>query len=107
MSFLLQSFLEFDFDNMMNLEPTKDLRLEYSFPGVKKNEISVTYENDTLIIAVDSKRMKRKIEQRIPSKYYNIDKIDVKYEDGLMEITVPLLKTEDRKDVKKIEIKGG
>lgn len=85
--------------------PIKDFKEEYALPGVKKSELDLIHDGEFLTIKVDSQRIKKTLSVRLPSKYYNVDKIDVKYEDGLLSITVPVLKKEEKKDLKRIELK--
>lgn len=88
-----------------DIAPTSDFKATYEIAGVKKNEIDVSYANNQLLIKINSKyKGNRSVCQSLRADYYDVDKIDVKYEDGLLEIKVPLKRTKES-DVKKIEIK--
>ncbi len=99
-------------------ETDKDYVIESEIPGVKKEEISVKYENKTLIISVnrneevneDSNGYIRK-ERRISSQSRSFmipkikeDEISAKLEDGVLRITLPKLEVAENNRLNKIEI---
>jgi HSP20 family molecular chaperone IbpA len=98
-------------EDLINLDPTmsikpKDFYCAREFPGVKKDEIEITSDGKTLLLEVHSTRYQRYSERfTLPEKMYDYNAIKVTYEEGLLEIRLPLLKTEEKKELKKIEIK--
>lgn len=78
--------------------------LTWELPGVKREEIDISYSDNVLRIKVNTKKHYINDGFRAPEDFYDIDKIEAKYQDGLLEITVP--KREEKKsEAKKIEIK--
>lgn len=90
-----------NFDQSDNKE---DFNYSLALPGVKKEEIKVFYNSPFLTVAIDSKRQKKTEAFRLPEEIFDYDKINVKYEDGLLEINLPV-KKEEKKPVKIIELK--
>lgn len=86
-------------------QPLQDFKIEYALPGIKKECIKITHDGLNLKIEVDSERLKKNITHRLPANKYNIEKMEVKYADGLLELAMPLKKLEEESKVKEIEIK--
>lgn len=81
----------------------KDIYLEFSLAGVKKDEISLSVNDAYLYLVVNGKKITY---DRViyVSKYHDIDKCEAKYENGLLVINIPLKKVEE-KPKRSIEIK--
>lgn len=83
---------------------TTDIHLEYGFPGVKRKDIAISTNGNKLTIKVDSDR--EKFEKIIATDIHNLDKVDAKYEDGLLTIDIPLREKPKEKH-KLVEIREG
>lgn len=79
------------------------IHLELELAGVRKEEIKISAEDGYLRIGVDSKRRKGSRVVSL-SKYHDVDKAEVKYEEGLLTVDIPLKKVEERPK-KVLEIK--
>ncbi|MEP2023872.1 MAG: Hsp20/alpha crystallin family protein [Reichenbachiella sp.] len=94
-------------------ETEKSFELSFAIPGIKKNEISIDLNEGQLIVSGERKFEEKKEEKNfhsVETRYGsfsrsfhlpdNIDanKVEAKYEDGLLNITIP-------KDEKKIQKK--
>lgn len=92
---------------LRQLEDTKatDFEKEFALPGVKREEIKVTHDGVNLWIEVNSKRIRRTEQFRLPEAFFDVDKISVKYENGLLEVKLPLKIKEEVKKARLIEIK--
>jgi len=105
----------------INVKETKDeINIEVAAPGMDKGDFNITLENDYLVISGEKKENKEEKDQDYTRKEFNYesfqrsfylpkdmvkaDKIDAKYKDGILNITVP--KTEEAKKIepKHIEI---
>lgn len=65
--------------------------VEVELPGYKKDEISVTVEENVLLVKVDGKRGKKTV-KRVLGKCADISSISTSFEDGILTITVPCVK---------------
>ncbi|HID38573.1 MAG TPA: Hsp20/alpha crystallin family protein [Calditrichaeota bacterium] len=107
-----------DLTPLVDVEETDDeFIISAELPGMKRNEIKITFENNILNISGEKKagkeikednyhRMERsygKFSRTIPiPSGVKLDKIDAVYEDGVLTVHIP--KTEEAKP-KQIEIK--
>jgi len=112
-------------DNVAAFVPTVNTRvdndaytIEIDLPGIKKNEVEITTEDNVLTVSGERKFQDEvaaddyyKVESRygkfvrsftLPEDA-DIEKIDAQVEDGVLEITIP--KRADIQKVKKITIK--
>lgn len=81
----------------------ENIHLELELAGVKKEEIKVEVKDSYLSIVVDSQR--RKGHRGISlSRYHDLEKASVKYEDGLLTVDIPIKKVDAPKG-KLLEIK--
>ncbi len=103
---------------LVNVEETDDdYRISAEIPGVKKEDLHVSFENNVLTIKAEKKREKEEkrenyhYAERYYGKFYRqipvpsgvkIDDIDAGYKDGVLNIRVP--KTEEVKP-KEIAVK--
>lgn len=71
--------------------PQVDFRYEIEMAGTKKESISVKQKGGNLNIAWDTRLGERRT-QLLPigDKYYDMEKLSVSYEDGLLKVYVPL-----------------
>ena len=87
-------------------EKSKDLKFKFALAGFEKSAISLTFEGDYLQLIVDpsltpikednfeliQKGIKlSRIDKKfyVPSSKYQTEKIEVKFENGILEIVVP------------------
>lgn len=85
----------------------KDFEKQFEFAGYDKNEISITFENDYLIISAYSSMLNTKYLKKfyLPIKKYDIDSIKAKYEKSILFVKCNLLtKKDEDKKVRTIEI---
>lgn len=90
--------------------PTSDFLLTLEMPGTKKQDVSVTLKGDLVRIEYTTRYGESKAHTTsIGSKYFDVSKLDCKYEDGLLTIKAPLKKikpeTPPEPPETKIEIK--
>ena len=96
-------------------EDEKDLVLRAELPGVKKNDIDISFQNGCLTIKAEKKTAETKGDEYMRERFYgrytrsltlpmDVDeaKITSTYSDGVLEVRLP--KTEEVKS-KKIDIK--
>jgi|LakMenEpi03Aug12_release.lakeMendotaPanAssembly.Ray.scaffolds.fasta_scaffold1113653_2 HSP20 family molecular chaperone IbpA len=84
----------------------KDFKKQLQFAGFDKEEISVSYENDYLTVEGKSVMLDSDYTKKfyLPSKYYDVDKVSVKFEKCILSIECKL-KEETQSKVMKIYIK--
>lgn len=88
------------------LENDNEFQIDVAAPGMKKNDFKVNYDNGRLTISSEVKEEKNeknggKITRRefnyrsfqrsfsVPETVVNADRIDAKYTDGILHITLP------------------
>jgi HSP20 family protein len=94
--------------------------IEMAIPGVSKDDIDVELVNDTIKVKVDKKIEEEKQDRNYVIKEFSIEKIerefkipegfdlqkiDVKYENGILKFDIPVIKKVEQNNIKKIEIK--
>jgi HSP20 family molecular chaperone IbpA len=72
---------------------TKDFREVLELPGVKKSEISISHDGANLWIRIASTKRSGSKSFYLPPSRYDIDKISVTYEDGILTVEVPLMES--------------
>ena len=84
----------------------KDFKKQLQFAGFDKEEISISYENDYLTIEGKSVMLDTDYTKKfyLPVKYYDVDKVSVKFEKCILTIECKL-KEEAQSKVMKIYIK--
>jgi len=102
-------------ENRFNLlndlsETEKEIKVEFTLPGFKKEEIKLEFNSGILSISAERKEKddKKHFHSKVQKSYSlpeNLDteKIEAKLEDGVLTVTIPKLE-EDRTDTKYIEI---
>lgn len=99
-------------------ETNKDFSLEFAAPGFKKEDFKVNVDNNILTINAEKEEEKNEENKRFTRKEFsynsfsrsftlpenvNAEKIDAKYTDGILKLSVP--KKEETKVLPKKEIK--
>jgi len=87
-------------------ENNKDFKKQLQFAGYDKEEVSVSYENDYLTVDANSSMLNSQYTKKyyLPSKYYDVDSINVKFEKCILSIECKLKENKESK-VMKIVIK--
>jgi HSP20 family molecular chaperone IbpA len=87
-------------------ENKKDFTKQLQFAGFDKDEVSVSYENDYLTVEGNSNMLNSQYTKKyyLPSKYYDVDNINVKFEKCILTIDCKLKENKESK-VMKIIIK--
>jgi HSP20 family molecular chaperone IbpA len=105
------SLVEKWFDNKKtinndNLYRNKDFKKQLQFAGYDKEEVSISYENDYLTVDAKSSMLNSQYTKKyyLPTKYYDVDNIDVKFEKCILTIECKL-KEEKESKVMRIKIK--
>lgn len=101
------------------LENEKEYRIELAAPGLEKKDFKIEMENDVLTISAEKTEEKSEKENGYTRKEYaynsfsrsfsmpenfKADKIDAKYADGILKITVPKKEVTPMKPKKEIAI---
>ena len=97
----------------VNIVEAKDAyKVSLAIPGMKKDDFNINLEGNMLTISSEKTEEKEEKEQKFTRKEYNYssfsrsftlpdgvlqDKIDAKYEDGVLKLTLP--KTEETKKI--------
>ncbi|HWY11305.1 MAG TPA: Hsp20/alpha crystallin family protein [Bacteroidia bacterium] len=99
-------------------ETNKDFNLEFAAPGFKKNDFKVSVDHNVLNICAEKEEEKKEENKRFTRKEFsynsfsrsftlpesvNAEKIDAKYEEGILKLSVP--KLVETKSLPKKEIK--
>ena len=72
-------------------EPTVDWRLELEMAGTKKSNISVKTKGDFVLVSWSNRYGQTQNQSLfIGNKFYDMEKLSVKYEDGLLSLVCPL-----------------
>ena len=104
-------------------EKDKEFQIKADIPGVKKEDISVSVDNNVLTVKVDTKEEKTEEKEEQGVKYHrmerhnqfvqrslrmpenaNLDDIKAKYDNGVLSLTMPKKQTNGEKGGKKIAI---
>lgn len=101
-------------------ESNKEYSLEFAAPGFKKEDFKVSVDNDILNISAETRSEKNEDSKKFTRKEFsfnsfsrsfslpenvNTDGIDAKYENGILNLSIP--KKEESKNFPKKEIKIG
>lgn len=93
-------------DSAIYADDKGNFKLEMELPGVKKEQIKVTHENNYLVVKATSKRKNAEKRTYLPVSRWDVDKAEVSYENGLMEIKVPPKTAPPELGHKTLQIKG-
>ncbi|KAK9277772.1 hypothetical protein L1049_007319 [Liquidambar formosana] len=93
-------------------EDNDGLFLRMDMPGVSKEQVKVSVEQNTLIIRgegekeAEEEESGRRYSSRIdlPPNLYKIDEIKAEMKNGVLKVVVPKVKEEERKDVFQVKI---
>jgi HSP20 family protein len=100
-------------------ETDKEYKIELAIPGFKKEEVKINLENEILIVSAESKTEKEEKTKKFTRKEFsygsfsrsfqlpkvaNSDKIQAKYEDGLLKLEIAKKEEAITKAKKEIKI---
>ncbi|OMO98123.1 hypothetical protein COLO4_14123 [Corchorus olitorius] len=94
-------------------ETDEALNLRIDMPGLGKEDVKVAVEQDTLIIkgeapkeSEDDQESGGRYTSRItlPEKIFRTDQIRAEMKNGVLKVTVPKIKEEERKDVIQVQV---
>lgn len=87
------------FINNENLYTYKDFKKQLQFAGYDKEEVSVSYENDYLTVEGKSNMLNSQYTKKyyLPTKYYDVDNINVKFEKCILAIDCKLKEQKESK----------
>lgn len=100
-------------------ETGDDFRVEMAAPGMKKEDFNIELDNDNLVIWTQRSNQNKETEQNYTRREFSYqsfrrsfylpntveaDKIEAKYENGILMLTIPKKEEAKRKPVKKIRI---
>jgi HSP20 family protein len=105
----------------VNVKETKDeIKVDVAAPGMKKEDFKITLENSYLTISAEKKQEKEEKDEEynrkefsyesfqrsfyFPENMVQSDKIDAKYTDGILHLTVPKSEEAKKKEPKRIAI---
>ena len=105
----------------VNVKETKDdFKLEVAAPGMKKDDFKVTLENNFLIISAEKEDTREENDEQYSRKEFNYtsfqrsfnlpemmvdaEKIEAKYSDGILYLTIPKKEEAKEKTPKVINI---
>ncbi|KAG7541545.1 Alpha crystallin/Hsp20 domain [Arabidopsis thaliana x Arabidopsis arenosa] len=92
------------------------LYLRIDMPGLSREDVKLSLEQDTLVIRGEGKYEddggeegesgNRKFTSRIglPEKIYKVDEIKAEMKNGVLKVVIPKMKEQERNDVRQIEI---
>lgn len=92
------------------------LYLRIDMPGLRREDVKLALEQDTLVIRGEGKDEddggeegesgNRRFTSRIglPEKIYKIDEIKAEMKNGVLKVVIPKMKEEERNDVRQIEV---
>ncbi len=101
------------------IESNDGYNIEIAAPGLKKDDFKVGVEHDTLTISVEKDLEKEETETKYTRREYgytsfsrsfslpdtvDADKIDAKYNDGILNITLPMKKGTNKETSRFIKI---
>lgn len=100
-------------------ETEKEYKIELAIPGFKKDQVKVNLKNDVLTISAETKEEKEQKSKRYTRKEFsynsftrsfqlpkaaNGEKIEAKYEDGLLKLNIAKKEEVIKKAAKEIKI---
>lgn len=93
-------------------EDENALYIRMDMPGIDKENVKISVEQNTLFIKgegekeSDDEEYGRRYSSRLdlPTNLYKIDEIKAEMKNGVLKVTVPRVKEEERKDVFQVKI---
>lgn len=100
-------------------ETEKEYRVELAIPGFKKEEVKVNLDNEVLTVSAESRTEKEEKTRKFTRKEFsygsftrsfqlpkvaNAEKIEAKYENGLLKLAIPKKEEAIKKAGKEIKI---
>ncbi|KAL7596666.1 hypothetical protein Lser_V15G30541 [Lactuca serriola] len=94
-------------------EDDNTMNLRFDMPGLDKENVKVSVEQNTLIIKAeeekdseDDEEARRRYSSRIdlPTDVYILDEIKAEMKNGVLKVVLPKVKTEERKDVFQVQV---
>lgn len=93
-------------------EDENGLYIRMDMPGVDKENVKVCVEQNTLVIKGEGEKESedeehgRRYSSRLdlPSNMYKVDEIRAEMKNGVLKVTVPRVKEEERKDVFQVKV---
>lgn len=97
-------------------EDDEALNLRFDMPGLDKDNVKISVEQNTLVIKGEAEKesgedeqtvQRRRYSSRIdlPMEVYKLDEIQAEMKNGVLKLVVPKVKSEERKDVWQVEVK--
>lgn len=92
-------------------EDNEALKLRMDMPGIDKEKVKISVEQNILIIrgeeegdeeGGEGRRYSSRIE--LPQNVYKVDEIKAELKNGVLKVRVPKVKEEERKDVLQVQI---
>lgn len=121
--FLTNGWFEREFNQSLPAlnvkEATNEFAIELAAPGYKKSDFKITSEEGVLTISAEKQEEKNEEKKRFTRKEFSYesftrslqlpenslpDKIDAKYEDGLLKLTLPKKEVTVAKEKKEIKV---
>ena len=122
-NFPVSSWFEREFNQSLpalNItKSAKDFSIELAAPGYKKSDFKITSEEGVLTISAEKKDEKNEQKKHFTRKEFSyesfarslqlpdnslLDKLDAKYEDGLLKLTLPKKEVTAHKERKQIKV---
>ncbi|KAI3691651.1 hypothetical protein L6452_31451 [Arctium lappa] len=88
-------------------ENKETLSLRFDMPGLDKDNVKISAEQNTLIIKAEVENESEGVYSSridLPSNVYKVEEVKAEMKNGVLKITVPKVKTEERKDARQIQV---
>lgn len=82
--------------NYTSIEQDGVLTIEFELPGVKKEDISIDFENKVLKVKAKKKDKEKSVDVFVSDKF-NYDTTEATYENGLLKVTIKQKDTYSKK----------
>ncbi|KAD4178311.1 hypothetical protein R6Q59_021886 [Mikania micrantha] len=95
-------------------ENEEALSLRFDMPGLDKENVKISVEQNTLIIKAEGEKESEEEEEPprryssridLPTDAYKLNEVKAEMKNGVLKIMVPKVKTEERKNVWDVEVK--
>ncbi|CAN1265370.1 Heat shock 22 kDa protein, mitochondrial [Linum perenne] len=93
-------------------ETEEELQLKVDMPGLSKEDVKVSVEQNTLVIRgegvkeSEEESSRRRYSSRIdlPEKMYRTDQVKAEMKNGVLKVILPKVKEEERQDVVHVSV---